>query len=136
MSYRDPISAIFDLQDAIVHLSDNGAIRSHANDVGFLQLATANPELMEGYILSLHHAADSAAVHYPTWEMHPEGDELLILLSGSMSTELRQERSQSIELLACQTASIVPAGVWHRLIVHEPSMLIAITPRKGTLLED
>lgn len=136
MPHPDPHPSVFSLKDHIIHLSSAGAIRSHASGVGFFQLAMANPELMQGYVFSLHHAANSAAVHYPTWEMHPEGDELLILLSGSLSAEFRHQEGQSTEVLSCHTASIVPAGIWHRLIVHEPSVLIAITPRQGTLLKD
>jgi len=36
-------------------------------------------------------------------------------------------------VLRPRSAIVVPAGIWHRLIVNEASALIAITPRHGTL---
>jgi len=59
-------------------------------------------------------------------------DQLLILASGSLSVELREKGARP---LAPQAAVIVPAGIWHRLIVQEPSVLIAITTRRNTVHE-
>jgi hypothetical protein len=40
-----------------------------------------SPELMDGRTLALNCANSPDDVHYAVWEMHPEGDELLILPS-------------------------------------------------------
>ncbi|GLQ99253.1 cupin domain-containing protein [Dyella mobilis] len=86
-------------------------------------------------MLTLFHASCSEDVHYPTWEMHPHGDELLILLSGSLSVEFRDSGRVEASLLQPQAAFIVPSGDWHRLIVHESSTLIAITLGHQTVHE-
>ena len=61
-------------------------------------------------------------------EMHPDGDELLFLISGKLTVVLEDnEPPRSIELLPGQ-AVIVPRGVWHRVLLAEPSQLLHITP--------
>jgi mannose-6-phosphate isomerase-like protein (cupin superfamily) len=110
-------------------------MRSYAKTVEFFRNASQAPVLADGYVLALHHASGPHDVHYPTWEMHPEGDELLILASGSLSVEFRGERAKRMAALSPQAALVVPAGVWHRVIVHEPSVLIAVTPCHNTVHE-
>jgi mannose-6-phosphate isomerase-like protein (cupin superfamily) len=130
---REP--AALDLQNNCIYLARDRAMRPYAKTAGFFRNASKDPGLMDGRILALHHVADPRDVHYPTWEMHPEGDELLILASGSLSVEFREAEKERTAPLPPQTAFIVPAGTRHRLIVHEPSVLIAITPRHNTVHE-
>jgi mannose-6-phosphate isomerase-like protein (cupin superfamily) len=66
------------------------------------------------------------------WEMHPAGDELLYLLSGAMDVVLQAGGGDRVVELRPGTACIVPRGVWHRQIVHQPGDLFAITYGKGT----
>jgi mannose-6-phosphate isomerase-like protein (cupin superfamily) len=110
-------------------------MRSYAKTAAFFRNAGQTPAFADGRVLALHHASGPHDVHYPTWEMHPEGDELLILLSGSLSVELREEETERTAPLSPQAALVVPAGVWHRVIVHEPSVLIAVTPCHNTVHE-
>lgn len=116
-------TAAMRLQDNFIHLAPDGSVRFFVK----------NPELMNGRVLALHRVNGPEDVHFPTWEMHPEGDELLIVASGSLAVEFREEELNWTEPLTPQTACIVRAGTWHRLIVHEPSVLIAITPRPNTV---
>ncbi|WGS54142.1 cupin domain-containing protein [Paraburkholderia sp. D15] len=91
--------------------------------------------LMDGRMLALYRVNDSNDVHYPVWEMHPEGDELLVVADGSMSVELRDGEASGLTRLSPHAAFVVPAMTWHRLIVHEPSVLMVITPRHNTVHE-
>lgn len=131
--YQDP--AAVRLQDNCIYLSRDGAMRSYPKTAEFFRNTNKNPELMDGRILALQNVNGPQDVHYPTWEMHPEGDELLILVSGSLSVEFREGKKERTAPLPPQAAFIVSVGVWHRLIVHEPSVLIALTPRHNTVLE-
>jgi hypothetical protein len=79
---QDP--AALGLRDNCIYLARDGAIRSYAKAAEFLEDAGRNPELMDGRMLALYPVNGPREVHYPTWEMHPEGDELLILASGSL----------------------------------------------------
>ena len=72
------------------------------------------------------------AESWPTWERHPAGEELVILLEGRI--ELIQEidgDERRVELRAGQ-ALINPPGVWHTADVHEPGRGLFITPGTGT----
>ncbi len=110
-------------------------MRPHAKTAEFFRNAGTNPDLIDGLILTLHEVSTPRDVHYPDWEMHPEGDELLILSSGSLTVEFRKEGFERTAPLPLRSALIVPAGLWHRLIVHETSVLIAITPGHNTVHE-
>ena len=128
-------SAALGLKDHCIYLARDGTMRAYARTVEFLRSAGTNPELMDGRVLSLHQVTGPHDVHYPDWEMHPEGDELLILASGSVSVELREDDMGRTVSVPPQAAFIVPAGIFHRLIVHTPSVLMAITPGHNTVHE-
>ena len=64
-------------------------------------------------------------------EMHPDGDELLYLVSGAVTVKLElPEGDRTVELGAGQ-AVVVPQGIWHRIWLREPSRLVHITPGPG-----
>ena len=66
------------------------------------------------------------------WEMHPDGDELLILLSGSIRLLLDDGESETIVKVSAGKAFVVPRGVWHRQLVNEPGDLLFFTPGPRT----
>ena len=61
-------------------------------------------------------------------EMHPDGDELLYVVSGrfTVSLELDAER-RDVEMVPGE-ALVVPRGVWHLVSLQEPGQLVHITP--------
>ena len=65
-------------------------------------------------------------------EMHPRGDEILVLLSGSVDVVLEEARGERRIALRGRGACIVPRGVWHGQVVHAPSVMMFITPGEGT----
>lgn len=66
------------------------------------------------------------------WEMHPEGDEVLFLLSGSIDVVFETpEGERTVELRAGQ-ACVVPKGVWHKQLVRSPGDELAFTYGRGT----
>jgi mannose-6-phosphate isomerase-like protein (cupin superfamily) len=64
-------------------------------------------------------------------ELHPDGDELLYLVSGRLDVVLDENGGETIVELKPGDAFIVPKGVWHRVVMREPSQLIHITPGPG-----
>ena len=66
------------------------------------------------------------------WEMHPAGDELIVLLSGSIDIILEEGARERTIALRGRTACVVPRGVWHRSIAHEKSQVLHITAGRGT----
>ena len=71
---------------------------------------------------------------WDTWEVHPEGDELVYLLSGSADFVLRQGGADHI-LTVREPGSyvVVPKNTWHTARPHEPTQMLFITPGEGTL---
>jgi mannose-6-phosphate isomerase-like protein (cupin superfamily) len=67
-------------------------------------------------------------------EMHPCGDELLYLLSGSVDVVFEEPEGDRAVPLRGGEACIVPRGVWHRIVMHAPADLLFVTPPKGTEL--
>jgi mannose-6-phosphate isomerase-like protein (cupin superfamily) len=66
-------------------------------------------------------------------EVHPDGDELLYVVSGTADLILDDGDEQSVGVetkvvLRAGDAYVVPRGVWHRLESVEPYYLVHLTP--------
>ena len=83
----------------------------------------------EGRLVSQHTFTDG----WPTWEMHPLGDEVVVCTSGEMV--LRQEfpdgRQDEVTLRAGDYA-INPPGVWHIADIETEATAVFITAGEGT----
>ncbi len=67
-----------------------------------------------------------------TWERHPAGEELVCLLSGSVTLVLEEQPGeQSVELSQPGSYVIIPRGTWHTARTGGATMLF-ITPGQGT----
>jgi mannose-6-phosphate isomerase-like protein (cupin superfamily) len=135
MQHHRQSPASLSLKDHCIHIAWDGAMRPCAKTAERLGNADNDAASMQGRMLALHHLSGPRDAHYPVWEMHPAGDELLLLASGSLSVEYRAGGAERSAPLPAHAAFIVPAGVWHRVVVHEPSVLMAMTPRRGTVHE-
>ena len=60
-------------------------------------------------------------------EIHPDGDEILYVVSGRLRVTGESNPNAPLELRAGE-ACIVPKGEWHRVHVLEKTQLIHITP--------
>ena len=70
---------------------------------------------------------------WPTWEVHPHGDEIVSLVSGNADMILRHDSGDHcVRLSIPGEFVIVPRGVWHTARVHEPTTMIFVTPGEGT----
>lgn len=65
------------------------------------------------------------------WEVHPAGDEILLLLSGEMTIILEGDPDETFTMQSGE-AFIVPRGRWHRVKVTEPGEMVFMTPGEGT----
>ena len=65
-------------------------------------------------------------------ERHLDGDEVLYLISGAVRVSLDHD-TKDPEVVALQPGHVfvVPQGVWHRLLVDEPSHLLYLTPGRN-----
>ena len=60
-------------------------------------------------------------------EVHPDGDEILYVISGKVRVSGDSEPNAPVELGPGQ-ACIIPKGEWHVVRLLEPTQLIHITP--------
>lgn len=64
--------------------------------------------------------------------MHPSGDEFLHLIEGELEVVLDRPGEGARLTLTQGEAVVVPRGVWHRLLLRQPSALMFVTPGGGT----
>ena len=69
---------------------------------------------------------------WKSWEMHPNGEEVVYMLSGSMDLILQKDDVQKTIELRSKGLVIVPRGTWHTAKVFEPSNVLVITLGKET----
>jgi len=70
---------------------------------------------------------------WPTWEVHPHGDEFVCLLSGDAEMILATPGGDtSVHLTAAGSFVIVPKGTWHTARVNAPTRMLFVTPGQGT----
>jgi len=68
------------------------------------------------------------------WRELTTADELLYLLSGRIDVLFEEAGGDRVVPLRGGQACVVPRGVWHRIVMHEPADLLFVTPPKGTEL--
>lgn len=70
---------------------------------------------------------------WPTWEMHPAGDEIVCLLSGEVRMVFDRDGTQEIvHLHTPGTYVVVPRGTWRTARVASAAKMLFITPGEGT----
>ncbi|MCA8980406.1 MAG: cupin domain-containing protein [Planctomycetes bacterium] len=70
--------------------------------------------------------------NWGAWEMHPAGDEVLVLLSGHLRLKLELPEGEQVVDFPAGHCCVVPAGVWHTADVLEPGTLLGMTAGSGT----
>jgi len=70
---------------------------------------------------------------WPTWEVHPHGDEFVCLLSGDAEMTLAlPDGDKIVHLTEPGSFIIVPVGTWHTAKVNVPTKMLFVTPGQGT----
>ncbi len=70
---------------------------------------------------------------WSTWEIHPNGDEIVILLSGEVTFILQlEDGDKSIFLDNTGSYVVVPKNVWHMARTNVNTKMLFITPGEGT----
>jgi mannose-6-phosphate isomerase-like protein (cupin superfamily) len=115
----DDLTAPFDPAEVTLGLHRDGSIRVVPRGPGA-------PRRIDGHTLGVPRMTEPAP---HAGEMHPDGDELLVLVSGSASVLLLASEGveRTVELAAGE-AFVVPRGVWHRVIPKGPIQLLHVTP--------
>lgn len=118
-------------QHTYVHLAEDGAATRLPGGDAFWGLPAAEMDRFGGgwLISEFEFTAD-----WPNWEMHPQADEFVYLLSGSVELHLEQPDGLHTVALHGSGALVVPRGVWHTATVKAPSRMLHVTRGAGTAL--
>jgi homogentisate 1,2-dioxygenase len=115
--------------ESVVHLGDDGVMTRSTNEPAFWSEA-GRCELSSGSILSVFSYSD-------TWdyqERHDVGDELALVLDGSIELLIDTGRGEQPVRVARGEVSVIPRGAWHRIAVHEPATILFVTPQPASTL--
>ena len=88
--------------------------------------------LPPGRLLGVFQISSSDDLHSETWEMHPAGDEVLVMLTGELELEYCDGSRRNTSSLQAGHGIVIPKGVWHRLVLHDPGLLLALSAPEGT----
>ncbi len=120
-----------ELAGTYVHLRDDRSAALIPVTPTFWDELTSDrrPELDAGrLVMRFDFTAD-----WPTWEVHPAGDEVVVLLTGSAEMQLELPAGvQSVNLSKPGDFVLVPRGIWHTAKIIRPTGMLFITPGEGT----
>jgi mannose-6-phosphate isomerase-like protein (cupin superfamily) len=118
----------FDPSSTYLCLSPSGAVTTIEVTPDFWPSVGQRQELIEGRLV----AAFVCKADWRHWEMHPHGEEVLVLLEGKLTMVFEEGGAERKVELDQGRACVVPRGVWHRVIVQEPGKLLGLTYGRGT----
>ncbi|MBI1180416.1 MAG: cupin [Alphaproteobacteria bacterium] len=83
-----------------------------------------------GHVLISRH---EFAQPWPTWEMHPEGDEFVCLIEGDVDFVLAMpDGERVVRVDRPGSFVVVPRGTWHTARPRRPTCMLFVTPGEGT----
>ena len=121
----------FDLDSARVILGPRGGATVKEVTPNFYQELDAEFDGFRGHLLLSKHEFDAP---WPTWEVHPKGDEIVYLLNGDTDLVLRIGDGERVVRVTRPGAYVVvPKGTWHTARPQTRTALLFLTPGEGTL---
>lgn len=121
----------FNLSSTFIRLRGDVSIEPLSVDDTFWQrISTGQLGNFHNEYLVTTHTYDT---DWPMWEMHPNGDEIVCLLSGAVTFILEVDNEKKrIELSEPGSYAIVPKGTWHTSNTKVPCRMLFITAGEGT----
>lgn len=114
-----------------LHLQDDGKTEAIPVSDSFWEevMRGALPQLDRGRLMS----AFTFSEPWSTWERHPAGDELVMLLSGKATLILEQfGKERDVELSEPGAFVLVPQNIWHTARTTVPTAMLFVTQGAGT----
>ncbi|MFE9329534.1 cupin [Streptomyces sp. NPDC006925] len=121
-----------DLFSSMIRLGPDGDVRAGERRM--------SPDIGGWTVVTLHVENDADA-HPESWECHPDGEEVMCVLTGTVRVHFRSETDprdpdgEPAARLGPGTACVIPRGRWHRITVEEPSDIMAFSRIAGTRME-
>lgn len=118
----------FDPSETYVHLTASGAAERHPGGERFWSQPELELNRFHGWLITEFEFSSD----WSNWEMHPEAEEFVYLLSGAAVMLLEQPTGLQEVPLSGRAAVVVPKGTWHTAKVSEPSRMLFVTMGQGT----
>lgn len=118
-----PVATTFDLSNTVVGLA------RETGQASFLHSDGRGPARIDGYTIGAPRMTQNPPHN---GELHPDSDELLYLISGRVKVLLELPAGDTTVDVGPGEALVVPRGVWHLVLLQEPSHLLHITPGPGS----
>jgi mannose-6-phosphate isomerase-like protein (cupin superfamily) len=120
--------AAHDLETTYLGLAGDGAVTAMLGGPEFWNTVATKPD-EGGYLVTVSVGKGD----WTTWEMHPQGDEVLVALEGEgrMILEHPDGRLAS-HAMATGSMLVIPKGAWHRGVGQRGLKLLFITWGSGT----
>ena len=125
------MAAARQILDTYAHVREGGGIAEVPVSESFWQqLAEGGfPELDRGRLIS----AFTFSEPWSSWERHPNGEELVMLLSGAATLVLETGGDERcVRLGAPGEYVLVSANTWHTARTEVPTTMLFVTPGAGT----
>ena len=121
----DPAAAAFELdRSTVLHLAADLHMKALQVDERTWSEPGALAQFAEGRLLSVF----DYEVTWTWWERHPDGEELVHVLTGSIEFRLDDGSQETAVSLAEGQSLLVPEGTWHSADVVEPARVLFVTP--------
>lgn len=114
-----------------LHFRDDGAANTvPVSDAFWRELSAGGlAHLNQGRLMS----AFTFSSAWPTWERHPAGEELVLLLSGTATVVLEESgQERAMHLDKPGDFVLVPQNVWHTARTQVETTMLFLTPGEGT----
>jgi mannose-6-phosphate isomerase-like protein (cupin superfamily) len=121
----------FNLASTFLRLRSDASVEPLAvNDTFWQKIMTGQlGDFHNEYLVSM----SSFDADWPMWEMHPNGDEIVCLLSGSVVFTLETaDGPKPVELSESGSYVVVPKATWHTAKANGPCRMLFITAGEGT----
>jgi len=119
----------FNPATTFVHLEPEGRAEPIPVTPQFWDDLIAGRRTVEGWLVT----RSRAVTDWTQWEMHPAGEELILLTDGMADFVLEWHSSEEVVRLSTdRPMMVVPRGVWHTIRIVEPATLVFITFGKDT----
>ena len=117
-----PIGEPFDITTEVVGLERS------TGQAWLMDWGQDGPPRIDGYTVGAPHLGGDPP---HDGEMHPDADELLILISGRIEVRLELPDGERWVKVGPGQGVVVPRGVWHRIFRKEAGQLVHVTPGPG-----
>ena len=118
-----------DLADTYLLLDSGPGLSVIPVDENFWATIHERTDLDDGRLVT----AASMTADWSNWEMHPDGDEVILLTEGEVRVHI--DPGQPV-VVSASNLVIMPAGTWHTMDVIEPARVVTITWGAGTQHRD